>query len=381
MTRVPSTIIAVLVLLLPAGTAYARTLTVAANGVDSARCGTSVPCRSVSQAINLAVDGDSIIVGPGRYGDLNLDGTFGEPGEEAAPAGCGCMIQIAKSVAVVSRDGAYSTVLDAGGATGPSMLAVVQIAASGAVFGRARQGFTIINGCRAGVTVVGGAAGLRTQGVHIEGHVIIRNGAGVRLDADASSVVGNVIIANTGDALTIDGAQDQVLRNVAIGNGQGISTRAERTTFQDNALVANAGPGFFVEAASANAYLRNLVVGNSYGFFMRPAVSYGEAPAIRNNDILGNLGNGIATGMSATAIGNNIIGNAVAILEGIADGDHCGLFADETEPVQATQNYWGDSLGPSQLDADHNCSPKNAVVIPFARSAYRFGEGPRSVMP
>src|SRR5256885_9221862 len=48
---------------------------------------------------------------------------------------------IAKSVAVVSRDGAYSTVLDAGGATGPSMLAVVQIAASGAVFGRARQGF------------------------------------------------------------------------------------------------------------------------------------------------------------------------------------------------------------------------------------------------
>ena len=261
------------------------------------------------------------------------------------------------------------------------MLAVVQIAASGAVFGRARQGFTIINGGRAGVTVVGGAAGLRTQGVHIEGHVIIRNGAGVRLDADASSVVGNVIIANTGDALTIDGAQDQVLRNVAIGNGQGISTRAERTTFQDNALVANAGPGFFVEAASANAYLRNLVVGNSYGFFMRPAVSYGEAPAIRNNDILGNLGNGIATGMSATAIGNNIVGNAVAILEGIADGDHCGLFADETEPVQATQNYWGDSLGPSQLDADHNCSPKNAVVIPFARSAYRFGEGPRSVMP
>jgi len=239
------------------------------------------------------------------------------------------------------------------------MLAVVQIAASGAVFGRARQGFTIINGGRAGVTVVGGAAGLRTQGVHIEGHVIIRNGAGVRLDADASSVVGNVIIANTGDALTIDGAQDQVLRNVAIGNGQGVSTRAERTTFQDNALVANAGPGFFV----------------------RPAVSYGEAPAIRNNDILGNLGNGIATGMSATAIGNNIIGNAVAILEGIADGDHCGLFADETEPVQATQNYWGDSLGPSHLDADHNCSPKNAVVIPFARSAYRFGEGPRSVMP
>src|SRR5256885_10641148 len=96
---------------------------------------------------------------------------------------------IAKSVAVVSRDGAYSTVLDAGGATGPSMLAVVQIAASGAVFGRARQGFTIINGGRAGVTVVGGAAGLRTQGVHIEGHVIIRNGAGVRLDADAGSVV------------------------------------------------------------------------------------------------------------------------------------------------------------------------------------------------
>src|SRR5438477_2130817 len=93
MTRVPSTIIAVLVLLLPAGAAYARTLTVAANGVDSARCGTSVPCRSVSQAINLAVDGDIIVVGPGRYGDLTLTSSWatatasscGRPSRTARP--------------------------------------------------------------------------------------------------------------------------------------------------------------------------------------------------------------------------------------------------------------------------------------------------------
>jgi hypothetical protein len=382
MTRSLGSLGAVLLLLLSAGAAYARTLTVAANGVDSAQCGTTVPCRSLGQAIDLAVDGDTIVVGPGRYGDLNLNGTFGEPGEEAAPAGCRCMIQIAKRVAVVSRDGAYSTVLDAGTGSGPAPLDVVQIVASGAVLGRARQGFTIINGGSAGVAVVGGAPGARTQGVRVEGNVITRNGgAGVRLDADASSVVGNVIVANMGDALTIDGAQDAVIRNVAIGNGQGVSTRAEHTTFQDNALVANAGPGFFVEAASANSYIRNLVVANSYGFFMRPVVSLGEIPTIRYNDVLGNLGNGITTGMSVTATANNIVGNAVAILAGIAEGDQCGLFADETEPVTATLNYWGDARGPGAPDADHNCSPTNAVVVPFARGAYRFNEGPRALMP
>ena len=37
------------------------------NGVDSASCGAvTQPCRSISQAITNASDGDTVTVGPGR---------------------------------------------------------------------------------------------------------------------------------------------------------------------------------------------------------------------------------------------------------------------------------------------------------------------------
>ena len=64
--------------------AGATTRRVANNGVDSASCGTSAnPCRSITQAIANAADGDRIVVGPGTYGDLNNDGVLGNsPGEE-----------------------------------------------------------------------------------------------------------------------------------------------------------------------------------------------------------------------------------------------------------------------------------------------------------
>ena len=62
--------------------AKAKTLNVANNGVDSATCGDkNSPCRSLSKAITNASAGGKIIVGPGRYGDLDGDGTFGETGE------------------------------------------------------------------------------------------------------------------------------------------------------------------------------------------------------------------------------------------------------------------------------------------------------------
>ena len=49
------------------------------NGVDNQACGTkAAPCRSISQAIAYAKDGDKILVGPGRYGDLNGNGSFSD---------------------------------------------------------------------------------------------------------------------------------------------------------------------------------------------------------------------------------------------------------------------------------------------------------------
>src|SRR5262249_25629681 len=76
--------------------AYGATLYVENNGVDGAGCGTikTNACRSISPATAFAIAGDRIIVGPGRYGDLNRNHTLGETGEETPSSGCGCMLSI-----------------------------------------------------------------------------------------------------------------------------------------------------------------------------------------------------------------------------------------------------------------------------------------------
>ncbi len=79
----------------------AKVLYVANNGLDSASCGLlASPCRSLTQAIANASANDRIIVGPGRYGDLNEDRILGNsPGEENPPGGtasCFCIIHINK---------------------------------------------------------------------------------------------------------------------------------------------------------------------------------------------------------------------------------------------------------------------------------------------
>ena len=70
---------------IPMGMAFGprATLHVETNGVNSAACGALAnPCRTITQAILNARTYDWILVGPGRYGNLDLDETVGEPGEE-----------------------------------------------------------------------------------------------------------------------------------------------------------------------------------------------------------------------------------------------------------------------------------------------------------
>ena len=61
----------------------AKIVRTANNGMDTLGYGTeTLPCRSINRALSIAAAGDTVLVGPGRYGDLNENGIFGETGEE-----------------------------------------------------------------------------------------------------------------------------------------------------------------------------------------------------------------------------------------------------------------------------------------------------------
>jgi hypothetical protein len=68
--------------LLAASTAHA--VVVANNGTDGPTCGLlpAPPCRSLGRAIANAHPGDTVVVGPGPYGDLDGSGTLGDSAGE-----------------------------------------------------------------------------------------------------------------------------------------------------------------------------------------------------------------------------------------------------------------------------------------------------------
>jgi hypothetical protein len=131
--------------------AESRTLYVASNGVDGNPCdcgGKTNPCRSITCAIAAAVPKDKIVVGPGRYGDLNSNGTLGEEGEETPSPGCGCMLSLNKPITLVSSDGAAVTVIDARSVDVAKNVLIITGPDGGGEFGKPGKGFTVTSRMR-----------------------------------------------------------------------------------------------------------------------------------------------------------------------------------------------------------------------------------------
>ncbi|QSQ22757.1 right-handed parallel beta-helix repeat-containing protein [Pyxidicoccus parkwayensis] len=311
---------------------WTRTLYVANNAVDSKSCGAKTsPCRSISQAIDNARNGDRIVVGPGRYGDLNADGDFDDPGDEAAEVftGCRCMILIDKRLKLESTDGAKATVLDAAGA----VLDVVNITANGVVFGGDGKGFTLTGAgmvtdddglgldilAARDVRVIDNIAqGNQDTGFRINGNrqtarknfsIGNRTGFDCGSDAEGNTIKDNVALANIGNGFAIFGLNDSVVENRSIGNrGQGfllLSTDASGFEFEENEAIGNRGAGIWVQVGS--------------GF------------RLRENAFFGNLGEPFAIFPAAP---------------------NCGVVNDTGNTVDATRNYWGAPTGPGPDPAD-----------------------------
>jgi hypothetical protein len=216
--------------------AQAEVLHVTVEGKDDSACGAvNRPCRSISQAIVNANEEDTIVVGPGRYGDLNNDGDFADPGEEAAEVGfgCYCMLNVSKRLSVESRAGAAETILDAS----DQVRRVVLIQTDNVTFGGTAKGFTVAGALGAGLEVTA-----RTSGVRVAGNLIKDNrGAGVFVHGDRHVFSDNIISNNRKHGLDISrGNGHEIRRNLIRDNAAGgIHTLANDIHVADNSFVNN----------------------------------------------------------------------------------------------------------------------------------------------
>lgn len=318
---------------------------VANNGSDSASCGgVHQPCRSITQAIANAAPDDLIIVGPGRYGKLT-DSGGAIPGEENAPASCVCMMDVNKSLTIVSRDGARETVI----AKPLSDAAVVRISASHVIFGVPGRGFTV--------------SGADTY-----------NGIWVDADEDVW-VMGNIArdnIGSSGVQVVRRGRHHHIIGNAAFGNGTGFGIFNEDTEVRGNRASGN-GSGFYTDGVRIRLE-NNVAVANVSGFGVA-----GTNPLLRRNSAIGNKFFGIVAtlpqepGTVSSGIRleqNNIYGNNTDLA---SPRPGCGLLNSNGGQVEAKNNYWGAPTGPGSDPADLLCDlpPNTTTFQPVATKEFR----------
>jgi parallel beta-helix repeat protein len=337
----------------------ATTVNISNAGVDSSTCGaTSSPCRSISQAIVNGSEGDTIVVGPGRYGDLNRDGIFGQPGEEMAPTACGnCMILVDKTLTLESRDGAGATVLDAAGAGKVG----VSIEASNVVFGKKGKGFALIG------SGVGGSTELRivsgTSGVTIVGNQALGPGDGFLILGTGHLITDNIVTGGSAGFI-MGGNGHRVTNNVASGNiSVGFGVVDDGHTVTGNVATGNGGGGFIVQGNS-QTLTGNVASSNERSGFN---IS-GSGHTLSSNVITENFQTGIRADLSGliTVSGNNIFGNGT-------DGSNCGLINESTNPLIVSVNFWGAATGPGHDPADMTCAtPGNITIESFAKKEFKI---------
>jgi len=337
---------------------------VANNGVDAPGCGTAAsPCRSISTGISSALEGDTILVRPGLYGDLDLDGTLGSQGEESGTFGG--MININKRVIILSTGGAEVTAL-----RGVDGLSVVNIAASGVQFGARNAGFSISGGTAYGI-VMSGARG------KISGNDVHAPTAGIYLLSDGLlEASDNVVSGSQGNGISVQsfnngtGAvllHDNVVFGAGFSTGIQLSPLAAHRVY--NNTVKEAFYGITVSPGPSRVY-QNTLTNNRIGIALtnypgiEPPGGTNGAPVISRNNLVGNIGSGFivlpAATASVTLRENNLFGNGV-----------CGVASNGVVNVDARYNYWGAPTGPSFTNpADPVCGEENVQTTPFANREF-----------
>lgn len=324
-----------------ASAAEAETLYVANNGVDVATsCGPKAsPCRSISQAIANAVPFDTIVVGPGRYGDLDNSGSIGGTGEEngaqcpSRPCFPDTMIHVKKRLIIRSSHGAAETVIDA---RFIDREATVTMSAGGE-FGRPGYGFTVT---QPGASSHGNGISIESGEVKVRGNQVIAS--------FFSTFPGNgIFVAGPGPVL-VEG-------NQVVGWDTGIWATGAGKTIGKNQVALNV-LGIHADGFSLDAQiLGNVATANGLGIVLsRPA------------DVVGNAANGnqsegfrISGFVPNSFAKNNMVGNGEI-------GDECGVRNQAGPPLDLANNYWGAATGPGAAPANLVCENVSSTTTPFA---------------
>lgn len=344
--------------------AAGTTLWVANNGLDTATCGSrAAPCRSIGRGIERAAAGDTVLVGPGKYGDINKDGLLGGPGEEISSGTAA--VRVGKAIRVVSSAGAALTTIDAGG-----QWWTVDIDSDGVTFGVAGGGFTLVGGLY--------------YGLYSDGQTNVRIGGNIAASSPAigflvsttgyADVSDNIAHNNVGPGFIVASWLETsrvVLRNnQSYLNGAGIvSSTYGRHEIAYNEVSNNVNTGIAVELAPSFIH-HNIVTGNDNGIVVNgwsPDRPPSAGPTLYRNSLIGNTRFGISlTGGPVRPVvrENNFFGNSVSSDE---YGKNCGLANFTGATLNAVNSYWGAATGPGAEPADVACGNDPVTTTPFAR--------------
>ena len=351
-----------------------RLLSVETNGIDSADCGGQTsPCRTIGRALRDARAGDTIVVGPGTYGDVNGDRDFNDPGDETPDLTLGCVICITKRVQIISLHGAAVTVINGDGSVfdqdrpPPDLRRIVLIGANNVVFGIKDHGFTLTRHT-IGVDVQGlrnvRVAGNVAQNLDTNGF-IVWNMQG-RVEVSDNTAVGTTI----GEGFRIGGVGDARLiikDNTVLQSEEGFAVVAASGIEISGNLVRETGTAFAILGSDAQV-THNVLFDNLAGF-----VVHGSGNRIIENVIIGgratppSAGIGIGSGTDNRVQRNDIYGHHGDPFNPTA----CGLVNSSGNRVLATDNYWGAPTGPGPDPADEAGAPCDSlgsvtIVEPFA---------------
>jgi parallel beta-helix repeat protein len=403
------------------GAAQAKTLYVTTTGVDGLTCGTvQAPCRSISQTIANATAGDILLVSPGRYGDVNQDGDFNDPGDEAATAdidGYLTMITVNKRLTLLSSAGAGATVLDGG----KRVAAVVKITASRVIFGALGHGFTMRNG-QAGddrdfgsglkvdydtsnVTISGNIARDSTSmGFWLmgRGHTITHNTAkhntlgfeacGFQITGGGHAVTYNVSTENGGEeghgfcvggqdilffrnktadnvesGIQIEGSRVLVVANEAKNSRYGFQVGGKDITLRHNVADDNYNGGFVI-SGTGHTLIANIARNpNDAGFYVS-----GRGHTFTRNISTGNgyEGGFVIDGNNLQFLHNTVTANKgagfsvnganVLIRRNSIKGNRAeGIFTDSTGVTITQNDFQGNGHYDGGTDTRKNCGVRN----------------------